>query len=149
VSWSYSGDPSNSPLDELRFLLGDTDPDCPILSDEELNYILGKANNDMQAAVLASLQIIVIKYARLKDETVGDVQVKYSQIYDHYFDLLKKEQEAGSITSLSSGGIYAGGISVTDKKTRQSDPDRVQPKFFKDLGDSQFKGDISGNDLDN
>ena len=40
MSWSYSGDPQNSALDECRFLLGDTNVDAPILQDEEIEYII-------------------------------------------------------------------------------------------------------------
>ena len=40
MSFSYSGDPSKSPLDEARFLIGDTDRESPIMQDEEIKYII-------------------------------------------------------------------------------------------------------------
>lgn len=40
MSFSYSGDPSSSELDEARFLLGDTDSTDPIMQDEEIQYII-------------------------------------------------------------------------------------------------------------
>lgn len=40
MSFSYSGDPSTSPLDECRFILGDTNADTPILQDEEIAYLI-------------------------------------------------------------------------------------------------------------
>ena len=40
MSFSYSGNPSNSALDEARFLVGDTDPNNPIMQDEEIQYII-------------------------------------------------------------------------------------------------------------
>ena len=40
MSWTYSGDPQNSELDECRFLLGDTNESAPILQDEEIEYIM-------------------------------------------------------------------------------------------------------------
>lgn len=40
MSFSYSGDPSASALDEARFLIGDTDSDAPIMQDEEIQYII-------------------------------------------------------------------------------------------------------------
>lgn len=40
MSFSYSGDPAGSQLDECRFLLGDTDESRPILQDEEIDYII-------------------------------------------------------------------------------------------------------------
>jgi hypothetical protein len=40
MSFSYSGDPSTSALDEARFLLGDTNAEEPIMQDEEIQYII-------------------------------------------------------------------------------------------------------------
>ena len=36
MTWTYSGDPADNDLDELRFKIGDTDPSDPELQDEEL-----------------------------------------------------------------------------------------------------------------
>ncbi len=46
MSFSYSGDPSASVLDECRFLLGDTDESNPILQDEEIEYIIAQSDSD-------------------------------------------------------------------------------------------------------
>lgn len=46
MSFSYSGDPSSSKLDECRFLLSDTDKSNAILQDEEIEYIISKAGNN-------------------------------------------------------------------------------------------------------
>lgn len=40
MSFSYSGNPSSSELDEARFLVGDTDSNNPIMQDEEIQYII-------------------------------------------------------------------------------------------------------------
>ena len=40
MSFSYSGNPSKSALDEARFLLGDTNKEAPIMQDEEIQYII-------------------------------------------------------------------------------------------------------------
>ena len=37
---TYSGDPLNSPTDEVRFLIGDTNTSDFYLSDAEINYCL-------------------------------------------------------------------------------------------------------------
>lgn len=46
MSWNYSGDPTNSPLDECRFLIGDTNENEPIMQDEEINYIISQAGDN-------------------------------------------------------------------------------------------------------
>lgn len=45
MSFSYSGDPSNSEVDEARFLIGDTNKDSPIMQDEEIQYIIDTHGN--------------------------------------------------------------------------------------------------------
>ncbi len=41
MSWTYSGNPTASALDEVRFLITDTDQTKPYtLSNEEINYAL-------------------------------------------------------------------------------------------------------------
>ena len=40
MSFSYSGDPNASELDAMRFLIGDTDVNQPIMQDEEIQYII-------------------------------------------------------------------------------------------------------------
>lgn len=46
MSFSYSGDPSESKLDECRFLLGDTEPSTPIMQDEEIEYIIAQSGSN-------------------------------------------------------------------------------------------------------
>ena len=47
MSFSYSGDPRANPLDECRFILGDTDKHNPILQDEEIDYIISQSGSDV------------------------------------------------------------------------------------------------------
>lgn len=46
MSWSYSGNPASSKLDECRFLLGDTNEDAPIMQDEEIQYIITQSGTN-------------------------------------------------------------------------------------------------------
>lgn len=46
MSWSYSGDPTTSAIDRYRFLVGDTDPDAPIMQDEEIQFLADEAGNN-------------------------------------------------------------------------------------------------------
>jgi hypothetical protein len=38
MTWTYSGDPLDSELDEIRYLVGDIDENDPLVSNEEINY---------------------------------------------------------------------------------------------------------------
>lgn len=47
MSWTYSGNPTSSTLDESRFLIGDTNESSPIMQDEEIQYIIDEANGNV------------------------------------------------------------------------------------------------------
>ena len=48
MGFSYSGDPSRSDIDRLRFLLMDTNQNAAVFSDEELNYLIEEyGSNDL------------------------------------------------------------------------------------------------------
>lgn len=50
MSFSYSGDPSASSLDAMRFLIGDTDKNAPVMQDEEIQYIIDTYGADTNTA---------------------------------------------------------------------------------------------------
>ena len=40
MTWTYSGNPALSDIDKYRFLVSDTDPNEPLLQDQEIQFIL-------------------------------------------------------------------------------------------------------------
>lgn len=46
MSFTYSGDPSTSEIDRLRFLIMDVDSEKPLFSDEELQYLIDTYGNN-------------------------------------------------------------------------------------------------------
>ena len=125
MAWSYSGDPTVSTKDEVRFLIGDTDTTDQQFQDTEITYAITTYDTALGAAVYCCLALAA-KYARYVDKAVGDLRISFSQRVKQYRDLAAKYQaEAGS----SDVQIYAGGQSVSDKQTEELDTDRVNPSF--------------------
>ena len=140
MSWSYSGDPGASDLDEVRFLIGDTDTDDQQLSDEEINYLL-TSTGSVQAAALEAARSLWAKYSRMVDQKTGDIDIKYSQRKDAYAALIRQLQ-LGMLPV-----PYAGGISEDDKQVDEADSDVVQPAFTRgmmeyDGTDSEDQNDV-------
>jgi len=138
MAWSYSGNPSSSPLDELRFKIGDTDPAAPIFSDEELEYILTNNGGNMMASCTQCVQAAIAKYGRLKDEVVGGLQAKYQQIYENYQRMWQDIMNGTSIFGANLVNVFAGGLLIDDKLSQYDDTSKIQPKFTKDLMKSRF-----------
>lgn len=76
MAWSYSGNPGASNLDEVRFLIADTDSTSQLLSNEEINYLL-TAYGDAYAAAVASVVALIAKASRTVEESkkVGDLSL--------------------------------------------------------------------------
>ena len=133
MSWTYGNDPSNSDLDAVRLLLGDTDSSKPQMSDEELNYFISEYTTVQMAASMAA-RSLASKYARLVTKEVGDLRIEYSDLYRHYLDL------AGSLleqAALEGASPFLGGYSTSDKDTLYDDTTKVQPYFIRDQFDDQ------------
>ena len=127
MTWTYSGDPSSSAKDAVRFAVGDTREAKPLLQDEEIYGLLKAAQDDPASAALAACRGIVFQLGRLRDETVGSVSISYSQQFEHYKSLLGLLQtQLGLFTGFS---VYAGGTSLTDSYNIEHDPDRIPPDF--------------------
>lgn len=123
--FSYTGDPSKSDLDAVRFTLGDTDADCPLLLDAEINFLVTN-EGDARSAAAAGARSIAAKFARQADEKVGDISVKFSQKSKQYFELADKlEDEVGTFL----GKPIATGISISKKRINVLDDDLVEPAF--------------------
>lgn len=129
MTFSYTADPINNTVDAVRLKIGDTDLDDPQLQDEEISYYLSEASSNVTKAASLASRGLAAKYARLADEVVGEVEVKWSQRSKRYLDLAEQlENELSSLTK-STPLPFAGGISKSDIANRRSDSDRVDEQF--------------------
>lgn len=92
MTFTYSGDPSTSTRNYVRFLLNDTDSTDVLFSDEELSYVITEWGGDAYDAARECAEILIARFARLADSTsksVGDISVSesYSSKISHYKEL--------------------------------------------------------------
>lgn len=124
-TWTFSGDPSASDKDGVRFLIRDVDSNDQLFSDQEIDYALTLKGSQMSAAAL--LCDMAATSGALTDKQVGDLRISGSQRASQYRALgeqLRKQVSYGV-------GIYAGGISHADKERYETDPDVNQPAFYR------------------
>ncbi len=129
MTWTYSGDPSTSTKDQVRFLIGDTQSSDPILQDAEINWLLTENATPFYAAVEAANGIAAY-YARKADKAVGDLKISASQQHKQYLDLAVRLRRRALTETVTP---YAGGISVSDKQVQQDNSDSTVPFFNRDL----------------
>ena len=77
MTWTYSGNPGASALDEVRFLIQDTDTTDQLLSNEEINYLLTQFAQDAFGAAISAITALIAKGSRVVEEskTVGDLSL--------------------------------------------------------------------------
>ena len=132
--------PEVSALDEVRFLVGDTNTSREIFSDSEIVYALNRKSSPKAAAAFLARQLagsLPLKFTgyKLADYTDPDG----SKMAQAYLSLAAR-LEAELIAAAGAAGVYAGGISVSDKAAVASNTDRVTPAFSVGMHDNQGSG---------
>lgn len=64
MTWTYSGDPSNSELDEYRFYISDTNQTEQLLQDEEIKFVLD-STQDKNQRLTTLFERIILAFSRL------------------------------------------------------------------------------------
>ena len=80
MTFTYSGTPSASQRDAIRFLLNDTDSTDVLLQDEEISFLVSTWSNTYEAA-RGGAEVIASKFTRDADntsKTVGDISISKS-----------------------------------------------------------------------
>jgi hypothetical protein len=135
VTWTYSGVPDSCTKDEVRFWAGDTDPNDPLVSDEEIVYTLQAEGGNVKMVAGKILMALSSKFARMVDKTVGGLSLSMSQRAKAYYEQAKELMRVGA----AEGCIpYAGAISKSDMQEQLLDSDRVKPSFAKGMDDNPY-----------
>lgn len=134
MAWTYSGDPSSSAIDAVRFTIGDTDSSDPLLSNEEITYLLGLYGQVIITASIRACEMIMAKFSRLANESVGSVRIDFSQKTKGYKDMVMQLKARLAVEDCTP---FAGGISKTQKQTTIADSDRVEPDFTKHMMENE------------
>ena len=117
MTFSYSGDPSSSALDEIRFLVGDVDSTDALLQNEEIAYAIASwdpihKSNIFTASVVASM--IAAKFAREVTVSADGVSIQMSELQQKFQTLASDLREQYHLLSGAAGAPDVGGILYSD-----------------------------------
>lgn len=133
MTWTWGAD-TTVQLDRVRILVGDTDENDPLISDEEIGLYLTGGYWEQDSDYLAAARVataIAAKFARRPDSlSAGGTSVSWSQLADRYRTLATELADLASTESGFSAAPFAGGISQSDVLAREADTDRM-PNFFR------------------
>lgn len=108
MTWTWSGDPKTSDLDEIRFYIQDTDLTFQLLSDEEITFLidtyLPQFGHPLAVAAMAC-EVIAAKFARQVDTSADGVSVALGQLQQRYNDLAQSLRDQYKV--IGSGNLAA------------------------------------------
>jgi hypothetical protein len=90
MTWTYSGLPGTSLLDETRFYIQDTDQAFPLLTDEELDFLLDTympIYGSTLAVGAMACEVLAARFARDVDTSADGVSVSLGSLQQRYNDL--------------------------------------------------------------
>jgi len=151
--WSYSGCPSASPKDEVRFLIGDTNYNDQELQDAEINYCISlvygspanapPTGNFLPAALAADN--LASLYARQADKSVGDLHIAYGNRFKQ-FQMMAQRLRARATNWLIP--MYVGGELLSEKIANYSNQDIIRPAAIINGMNHAGTTNQDGNDAD-
>ncbi len=127
MSFSYDNTLA-SDSDKVRFYIFDTDSASYKIEDEEITATLTDYPNPIQAAIVIC-ETLAAKYATSANTKVGDVSVgDIGKAYRDQAQTLRARLARGA-------GVYAGGMSESEKDADALDTDLVQTVFTRETID--------------
>ena len=131
--FTYGNDPSASPVDAVRFLVGDTNPMRPLLDDREVAWAIAKEPNENLAAALLADSLFG-KFASQADITVGPVSKSYSKVAELFKS--KADQLRGEACKFAVASFPATRVST--KLPLAQNIDLTSPSFAVGQSDNPF-----------
>lgn len=145
MSWNYSGDPATSDLDEVRYLVGDTDSSDPLVLDAEINFAIAKQTT-LELAAAQVLRALAAKFSRRSNFSAGEVSASDVAAIAKAFKDRADELDPNGVT-LGDAMLAApsfGGLLVSEKESLDEDDGAVQPVFRKGMDDIPGGPDVNG-----
>jgi hypothetical protein len=121
--WSYNSDSVGTvDKDTVRFLLGDTDSDDPLLQDEEIQFTITSNSSVYHAAAMAA-EAVAAKYGKDIQKTVGPLSINLAQRANEFRSLATRLRSTAN-RSIGAPPQYFGD-SYSDKDDAAQDTDKI------------------------
>ena len=115
---------SLTPIQQIRLTVQDNTPGLYIISDDEIQYLLEKNNNNVDKASYQAAKIILLNLSQRNDETVDILSIKSSKAAEAYrlaLELFIKDPNNNPLYSNLKG--WFGGVSRSEMEENDANPD--------------------------
>lgn len=131
MAFTWTGDPSASTLETIRWLIGDTVEASAKFQDAEINYAYDSEGSIYGAAALCCEQLST-RYSDAVSRSLGPLRVDLSDKASKYLSMAKEFRKKAAMYATP----YGGGISVAKDEVFDEDSDLNQPIFDKGMMDN-------------
>lgn len=108
----------------VRVELGDTSPEFPIMSDDEIRYFLDKHDWSVRRAAMDTAKSMLLKISLRSDESVDIFSIKGSGSAKQFMQALQMFISNPELNPIYQNAMpYAGGISKSDMQANNANPD--------------------------
>ena len=115
---------SLTPIQQIRLTVQDNTPGLYIISDDELDWLLEKNNNNVAKASIDAARIILLNLSQRNDETVDIMSIKSSKAAENYrlaLESFLKDPNSNPLYKNLKG--YVGGVSISDMDANNANLD--------------------------
>jgi chromosomal replication initiation ATPase DnaA len=133
MTFTYKRRPSDGGIEEIRFLIQDTEDSSHFLEDEEITYLIAEqVDGNVNAICAAAFEIMASKYAKKQEFSVSN----YNQSLDNVYKKLMSRAKDFRDNAVTTAHFKVPSISVSSKQNQVVDVDNVKASFSRDLLDN-------------
>lgn len=121
--WNYGGDPTNSLVDRVRMLVGDTDDNRKLISDTEIEYYISISSEEYEASWHTALAIQAWSATHVS-RSQGGYTEQLQKVFEHYGKLAER-----LLVQAPFGIPVAPQLSRSKRRTMKQNEDLIQPQF--------------------
>ena len=131
--FSYDGD-LTKPLNVVRFNIGDTLKERPLLRNREIEGILAKNSDNELLASADCADHLATRFAAFPDFSIGRVSKKFGSVSE----MFSKRAEHLRLEASKRAGVSFPATIISEKKGLVDDADLTRPEFRVGLTDNPF-----------
>lgn len=129
MTFTYSGTPLSNTRDEIRELMGDTNRETSLVSDELIEYALSEASNNKFRTCAIICDTLAVRFARDADIRVSTYATDRRSISDKYRAMAMQFRNRAR----TGDAFRMPAMKLTSKNNSFDDTDIVQPMFKRGL----------------
>jgi hypothetical protein len=131
MAFTWTGDPSASTIEKIRWEIHDIDSGTAKFQDAEIEYAY-EIEGSILGAAARLCEVLQVRYSDASSRTMGPLRVDMSNMANLFANKAKDLRKK----IMGKAQPYVGGYDVTKEETFEDDSNLIQPSFEKGMMDN-------------